>query len=492
MGMVKFQENWLYPLNYLCFKRIGGLTVSDVNKLAEKIINQGKKSVCRELPPFIRAINALKFKLSERECNYTNGNDFYYSPQDICKKYKTNKNNIPRLLLHSLLHCSLLHIYNTDFRNKKLWNLACDMCVEKIINDAKLSCSQTEKSATQNSVIKHFSDGIKNFTAENIYYYLTEKKLSTNDIELYADLFLVDHHKTWYENALFSINDDDDPTEIEARSIYKQEDDRNGESQNGGKTLSKFSNANAENSQDAWREITKQIIRDLDVFPSQMGSNFGEGIQIFESVTREEYDYSDLLKRFIETDETLEINDDEFDYIYYTYGLKLYENIPLIEPLEYAESGKINKLVIAIDTSGSVKGEIVEGFIRKTYSILNSTDFFKKSSEIHIIQCDATIQDVVIIKTPLELEDYINNLVLHGFGGTNFTPVFQYVDELYEKNSKKELNGLIYFTDGDGIYPEKTPLYKNVFIIHDNGFSKKRLPLWATPLYIDKNKLITL
>ena len=86
----------------------------------------------------------------------------------------------------------------------------------------------------------------------------------------------------------------------------------------------------------------------------------------------------------------------------------------------------------------------------------------------------------------------MDNLVLHGFGGTNFTPVFQYVDELYENSSKKELSGLIYFTDGDGIYPEKTPPYKNVFVIHDNGFDNNRLPIWATPLYIDKNKLVTL
>ncbi len=466
--------------------------MSDINKIAEDILDQGKKSVCRELPPFIRAINALDFKPSEKDYNYTNGNIFYYYPEYICKQYKTNKNNITRLLLHSFLHCSLLHIYNTDFKNQKLWDLACDICVEKIINDAKLPCSQTEKSATQNNIIKNLSSKTKNFTAENIYCYLLTEKHSSNDSELYSDLFFLDNHSDWYKNTLFSIDDDEETVEVEARSIYKREDDRSGEAQGGGKTLTDFSNTNAENPEDAWREITKQIVRDLETFPSRMGSNVGESLQILKSVTREEYDYSDLLKRFIETDETLEINDDEFDYIYYTYGLKLYENIPLIEPLEYAENGKIKKLVIAIDTSGSVKGEIVEGFIRKTYSILNATDFFKKSSEIHIIQCDSQIQDITIIKTSQELEDYINNLVLHGFGGTNFTPVFQYVDELYEKSSKKDLNGLIYFTDGDGIYPEKIPPYKNIFVIHDNGFDKTRLPVWATPLYIDKNKLIAI
>lgn len=471
---------------------MGGLVVSDINKIAEEILNQSKKSVCRELPPFIRAINAIDFKLSENGYNYTNGKVFYYSPEMICKEYKTNKNNITRLLLHSLLHCSLLHIYNTDFKNQKLWDLACDICVEKIINDAKLPCSQTEKSATQNNIIKNLLNQTKNLTAENIYYYLTTEKQSTNDLELYSDLFSVDNHIAWYENALLNTDNDDEIIEVEARSIYKREDNRSGESQSGGNTLSEFSNTNTEKPEDAWREITKQIVRDLDVFPSQMGSSLGDGLQILETVTRDEYDYSELLKKFIKTDEALEINDDEFDYIYYTYGLKLYDNIPLIEPLEYAENGKIKKLVIAIDTSGSVKGEIVENFIQKTYSILSSTDFFRTDFEIHILQCDADIQDVAVIKTPTELENYMNNLVLHGFGGTNFTPVFQYVNELYEGSSKKDLNGLIYFTDGDGIYPEKTPPYKSIFIIHDNGFDKNRLPIWATPLYIDKNKLIAM
>ncbi len=466
--------------------------MSDINKIAEEILNQSKKSVCRELPPFIRAINAIDFKLSENGYNYTNGKVFYYSPEMICKEYKTNKNNITRLLLHSLLHCSLLHIYNTDFKNQKLWDLACDICVEKIINDAKLPCSQTEKSATQNNIIKNLLNQTKNLTAENIYYYLTTEKQSTNDLELYSDLFSVDNHIAWYENALLNTDNDDETIEVEARSIYKREDNRSGESQSGGNTLSEFSNTNTEKPEDAWREITKQIVRDLDVFPSQMGSSFGDGLQILETVTRDEYDYSELLKKFIKTDEALEINDDEFDYIYYTYGLKLYDNIPLIEPLEYAENGKIKKLVIAIDTSGSVKGEIVENFIKKTYSILSSTDFFRTDFEIHILQCDADIQDVAVMKTPTELENYMNNLVLHGFGGTNFVPVFQYVNELYEGSSKKDLNGLIYFTDGDGIYPEKTPPYKSIFIIHDNGFDKNRLPIWATPLYIDKNKLIAM
>ena len=50
--------------------------------------------------------------------------------------------------------------------------------------------------------------------------------------------------------------------------------------------------------------------------------------------------------------------------------MKLYKNMPLIEPLEYKEVKKIRDFVIAIDTSASVQGELVEHFLRKTCEIL--------------------------------------------------------------------------------------------------------------------------
>ena len=61
--------------------------------------------------------------------------------------------------------------------------------------------------------------------------------------------------------------------------------------------------------------------------------------------------------------ETMKVNDEEFDYIFYTYGLKLFKNIPLIEPLEYKEEKRIRDFVVAIDTSGSTSGETVQKFL---------------------------------------------------------------------------------------------------------------------------------
>ena len=85
-----------------------------------------------------------------------------------------------------------------------------------------------------------------------------------------------------------------------------------------------------------------------------------------------DYDYSEFLRKFAAINETVKVSDDEFDYIYYNYGLQHYHKMPLIEPLEYREDNRIRDFVIAIDTSGSVAGEEVQSFLQKTYGILRS------------------------------------------------------------------------------------------------------------------------
>ena len=46
--------------------------------------------------------------------------------------------------------------------------------------------------------------------------------------------------------------------------------------------------------------------------------------------------------------EVMRINDDEFDYVFYTYGMKLFpeKRMPLIEPLEYKDVKRIREFVI--------------------------------------------------------------------------------------------------------------------------------------------------
>ena len=149
--------------------------------------------------------------------------------------------------------------------------------------------------------------------------------------------------------------------------------------------------------EDQWKNIAKQIEMELEIFGKVRGESAGTLVQNIRAVTRERYDYTDFLRKFAAMGEEIKTSEDEFDYIYYTYGLTHYGNMPLIEPLEYREDHRIRDFVIAIDTSGSVAGEEVQTFLRRTYGILNQQGSFFRDINVHIIQCDAEIQDDTVI-----------------------------------------------------------------------------------------------
>ena len=77
------------------------------------------------------------------------------------------------------------------------------------------------------------------------------------------------------------------------------------------------------------------------------------------------------------------MDDDSFDYNFYTYGLRLYGNMPLIEPLESKEVKKIEEFVIVIDTSMSCSGELVRKFLEETYGVLSESESFLQNKCAH-------------------------------------------------------------------------------------------------------------
>ena len=49
----------------------------------------------------------------------------------------------------------------------------------------------------------------------------------------------------------------------------------------------------------------------------------------------------------------------------------------------------------------------------------------------------------------------------------------------------KSLRGLLYFTDGFGIYPKKKPDYDTAFVFwKDEELDDTKVPSWALKLYI--------
>jgi predicted metal-dependent peptidase len=200
---------------------------------------------------------------------------------------------------------------------------------------------------------------------------------------------------------------------------------------------------------------------------------------------RDETDYRAFLRRFAAPREILKSDDDAFDPIYYTYGLQTFGNMPLIEPPETREERRIEDLVIAIDTSMSTTGETVRAFLSTTYSILRTSESFTRKFNIRIIQCDDRVRSDTVITDAFQLKTYMDHVTLSGGSATDFRPVFAHVEELRKQGALPALRGLLYFTDGMGIYPTHRTDYETAFILPEEPPLAYHVPPWAIRIVLD-------
>ena len=415
----------------------------------------------------------------------TNGQYMLFSPGHILWCCKNEQERPVRDYLHVVLHCVFRHMYVDKLIDQRCWDLACDIAVEYSITRLGLAAAAAEREALQQGVYAEQLEKVKQLTAERIYRFLLDGGMDVARMEELAPLFYADEHALWYssEEAQEQPSDESSPA-----SSSPDEGEDPPDSQSSGESSAPQEQPD-EQMEERWSEIARRMQVDMETFSREKEDKAGGLVQNLREANRERYDYGRFLKKFAVRGEVVRINDDEFDYIYYTYGLKLYGKMPLVEPLEYKEVKRIREFVIAIDTSGSVSGKMVQLFVQKTYNILKTTESFFSKINLHIIQCDAQIQEAVKITSQREFDRYMEAMEIHGLGGTDFRPVFRYVDELREKNEFENLRGLIYLTDGFGTFPKKKPEYETAFVFVDDGVNSYDVPSWAIRLILQPEEL---
>jgi len=114
-------------------------------------------------------------------------------------------------------------------------------------------------------------------------------------------------------------------------------------------------------------------------------------------------------------------------------------------------SSDLLRVVVAIDTSGSVDEVLLGMFLGEVSSMMQQYPHY----EIDLITADAKVQSHKTF-LPGEPLDYD----ISGGGGTDFRPVFEYIDQQIDYPSL-----LLYFTDGQGTFPKLEPSYDVLWIM---------------------------
>lgn len=430
-----------------------------LERVGKQILSASRNEIYMSMRYFDIALSALDYdmNLSTKSIG-TDGEKIFYNPNWLVERYREWPQDINRAYVHMLMHNIFRHPMGRMERDEQLWNLACDIAAESLVDHFDAVCVKRVVSDERESWYYRIGKDAKVLNAQSVYRWLSNHPLHPRELFQAEKLFKQDDHAFW-----------------------KGQDEEN-HSQN---------QPQKQEREKKWQEISEKIKTNLETFSKSMGDKAGDLLLQMQISLRETYDYREFLRKFTIVNEEIKVDMDSFDYIFYTYGLNTYGNIPLIEPLEYKESEKIKELAIIVDTSESCSEDTLKRFLHETFRILHSMDSFFKTMNLHIIQCDSKVQMDMKIKTKEELDACMKHFSVRGRGGTSFKAGLSYVEHLVCIGEFKNLKGVLYFTDGYGEFPSKKPDFETAFIFVKEDYTDIKVPTWAMKVILEPDDILT-
>lgn len=190
------------------------------------------------------------------------------------------------------------------------------------------------------------------------------------------------------------------------------------------------------------KESAQQIGKQRGTIPSELSEKIGELFKVKEPI----FNWKAYFRRILGNS-------------YKIFTKKSYRK--LSKRFEGSAGVKVKKkhrVLVAIDTSGSVSGEELLEFFNEIHHI------YKAGTDITILECDAKIQREYRYKGSFDGK-------VHGRGGTNFTPVVEY----YNKHREK-FTVLIFFTDGYAPVDHLKTKKSMIWMITSTGDHSQKYP----------------
>ncbi len=440
------------------YRRTGPADGQDMEEAAEKLKSLGVSILCAardELYFSMRfldvALSSFVYQMDSSVSPFgTDGAVMYFHPQQLGGLLRENRILVNRGYLHMVFHCIFRHMFKRT-EDERYWDLSCDIAAEHLIDGCDKRPVRWSRSLLRRETYRKLEAGGRVMNAERIFRELKAWELTEKELSRLEEEFRTDDHRYWENRG---------PERKKEPELSRK-----------------------------WQEINEKMETDLETFSKEASEENGSFLGQLRVENRERQDYREFLRKFSVLREEMGTDPDTFDYGFYSYGLSLYGNMPLIEPLETREVRRIADFVIVIDTSMSCSGTLVRRFLEETYSVLKQNDSYFRRVNVHIIQCDEKVHSDVKITSEKELKKYMDQFELYGEGGTDFRPAFAYVDELLGRGEFDDLKGLIYFTDGYGIYPSRMPPYKTAFVFLEEDYRDADVPAWAIRLVLREDEL---
>ena len=468
-----------------------------LEETGKRVLGASRTELYIDMRFFGSALNSLGYEMDLSTTTVgTDAVNIRFNPSHVLRLFVEEPGKLNRTYLHMLLHCIFMHMYTSaNYSDERLFDICADIVVESILDGMDYQCIYRVSSDYRDRWYELLEKEVKVLTVEKLYRYFSEEhELDIFEIEKLEREFALDDHGFW-SRLTDQPDQNNDPDKKDSQDDKEMppldEDFQNpmGDESEDTKKKTKYINPRRlqqiKDAKKNWDKEGKRIQTEIETIGKEHSDRLGKLTWLLKVQNTTRTDYREFLKRFKVLREEGGVDLDSFDYGMYSFGLDHYGNMPLIEENEFREVKKIQELVIAIDTSASCKDSLVQRFLDETAAILLDGDNFFQKIKICVIQCDNQIQRTVFIENTDEMNKYSSEIHVEGGYGTDFRPVFEYVEELKNQSIFENLKGLIYFTDGYGEYPDKPTTYDTAFIFaQDEDYDDEKVPDWALRLYI--------
>jgi predicted metal-dependent peptidase len=374
-------------------------------------IEKAKAKLMLEQPYFGTVAASLKLEENNELLTFlSDGEALRYNSEYIDR---LNVEEVEFVMANGAMHAVLKHQDRSAGRTQWLWQTATDYVVNSMLVKNGMLLPEYAN-------YEHKFDGMY---AEEVYQMLRD--------EMMNDEFAT-------EEQVEQVMDDDD---VHNENI----------------TMQKENAASPDAPEEKYDKNSEEKV-ELSSTPSQNSEELKEQFeQIFQKLNRQDTLPKDL--QFVVPEYfSHKVDWREFLYGYIaSYAKSTYSFVPPNMKYLYrgiylpSLSSDLLRIVIAIDTSGSVDEILLSTFLGEVNSIMQSYPNY----EIDLLTADAKIQSHKVF-LPGENLDY----EVSGGGGTDFRPVFEYIDQQINYPTL-----LLYFTDGMGTFPEMEPSYDVMWVM---------------------------
>lgn len=423
-----------------------------LEKSALRIVEAARRQLALDLPELLPAIYLLPMEACEKAGPlWTDGTTLFYHPETTARTYLESRHSIAEQLLHIIAHGLLGHYEKRAGQREQIFDAAADFKVTDFI-DRLVNGYLHPKKWKQGT--RRLLNAQRESSLEQLYLAPSTGQ-EVKNLVLGAQSLRSDDHQFW----------------------GKPQSKRN----NGG------SGMGYKEMKELWESARQQTAAGLN--GKGKGDLAGDLSGVYREAEESGVSYSEFLRRFMDINERVEIDPDSIDRILYHVGLELMGDVPMVEPEEVREDAGVLNLAVALDTSGSCHGDVMKQFLGELLAILR--DSGGPRVEMTLIQCDAEIQNVSVLTREDDAERIIEGFETFGCGGTDFRPVFDYVDRCCEDREEgKAFRGLLYLSDGFGNFPEKAPDYPVAFLFprdEDCFWEENEIPDWVTQVRIGQD-----